>query len=272
MQSESLQRLTLNNFKGELRTHGLSIWENPTDSSLIYLFFVNHRRGGSVIEIFTHTLGTTVLDHVETAAHPLIRTPNNLVPIGPRTFYTSNDHRHRKGFWRVIEEFGRMPWGNVVLWDKGEAQVVADGIRSANGMASSPDAKYIYVNAVVGTETLVYERQQNNSLLLIDRVKIGFLDDNVDVESNSGDLYITGHTHLIKFLQHAKDPVGSRSPSKVVRAYRGEGKQWKVEPILIDDGKLLNGATISAVDAATNTTLIGGVYMNGVASCKGLVR
>lgn len=49
----------------------------------------------SVIEIFETTGNDYELKHVKTVSHPLIRTPNNLVATGPRTFFASNDHRHK---------------------------------------------------------------------------------------------------------------------------------------------------------------------------------
>lgn len=58
----------------------------------------------SVIEIFETTANPYELKHVKTVSHPLIRTPNNLVATGPRTFYASNDHRY-KVHWVSFQVF-----------------------------------------------------------------------------------------------------------------------------------------------------------------------
>ncbi|TPX65171.1 arylesterase [Spizellomyces sp. 'palustris'] len=275
IKKKSVKRLTLKGFPHELHTHGVGLWQDPTDSSSIYLFFINHRPSGSVVEIFTHELGTNVLNHVETVSHPLIITPNDIVALGPRTFYVSNDHHYRKGPLRFFEDFTRRPWSTLVLWNDGIAKIVAKGIRGSNGLASSPDEQFLYNDAVIGAEVLVYKilRDDGYSLQLVDTVKTGFLNDNIAVDPVSGDLYITGHTHVFKFFDHIAD-VNNPSPSRVVRVYRSFNKttqsnEWKVETIVSDDGSIISGATIAAVDTATNTTLIGGLFIP-VVELKGL--
>ncbi|KNC99823.1 uncharacterized protein SPPG_05197 [Spizellomyces punctatus DAOM BR117] len=277
IKKKSVKRLTLKGFPHELHTHGVGLWQDPADSSSIYLFFINHRPSGSVVEIFTHELGTDVLNHIETVSHPLILTPNDIVPIGPRTFYVSNDHHFRKGAWRVFEDFTRRPWSTIVLWNEGKAKIVAKGIRGSNGLAISPDEQFLYNDAVIGAELQVYKilRDDGYALQLLDTVKTGFLNDNIAVDPVSGDLYITGHTHALKFFDHVGD-TNKPSPSRVVRVYRSfntstQSDEWKVETIVSDDGGIISGATIAAVDPATNITLIGGLF-TPVVEIRGLVK
>ena len=99
--------------------HGMDFYEDPTTLTsetknlALTLFVINHRRTGSVVEVFEYTrkqdekddgngsLG--VVRYVETIANDLIRTPNDLVAMGRRSFYITNDHYYREGFMRHIE-------------------------------------------------------------------------------------------------------------------------------------------------------------------------
>jgi hypothetical protein len=81
--------------------HGLDIYERSANEFTI--FAVNHRRTGSVIEILEYTVGDKVVQYKETIKHELIKTPNDIIALGPRSFYVSNDHRYFSGIKRVIE-------------------------------------------------------------------------------------------------------------------------------------------------------------------------
>ena len=56
----------------------------PSDRSRcgtqIYLFAVNHKREGESILRFSHELGTDVLTFEREFTHPLIRSPNAVMP------------------------------------------------------------------------------------------------------------------------------------------------------------------------------------------------
>lgn len=80
--------------------HGLDIHERSATE--LTIFAINHRRTGSVIEVLEYTIGGKV-QYKETIKHELIRTPNDIVALGPRSFYVSNDHRHPTGAMRHVE-------------------------------------------------------------------------------------------------------------------------------------------------------------------------
>lgn len=104
--------------------HGFGIYEDPTTpvasttennndddkkkELVLTLFVVNHRRTGSVVEVFEYTRTTNdeslgVVRYVETVASELIRTPNDVLAMGRRSFYVTNDHFYKQGYMRNIE-------------------------------------------------------------------------------------------------------------------------------------------------------------------------
>jgi hypothetical protein len=44
---------------------------------------VNHQRKGESITIFSHQLGTNVLEFVKDISHAALKTPNAVTPAGP---------------------------------------------------------------------------------------------------------------------------------------------------------------------------------------------
>jgi arylesterase/paraoxonase len=69
--------------------------DEKNDPNKLFLFFVNHKRTGSVIEIFEHILNTKVLTHLNTVKHDLIYTPNDVAPVSKNEFYVTNDHYYK---------------------------------------------------------------------------------------------------------------------------------------------------------------------------------
>lgn len=92
--------------------HGMDVLPHPDDPSRLVLFLVSHRPpaeralasetgADSVVEIFETRVGSDEAQWVATAQHDLVRTPNNPVATGPRSFYVTNDHA-RKVHWASL--------------------------------------------------------------------------------------------------------------------------------------------------------------------------
>lgn len=89
--------------------HAIDVFQSPSDRERLTVFVNSHRPPAdratagevgaiSVVEIFETRVGSKELKWVKTVQHALMRTPNNLVAMGERSFYFSNDHR-RKVHW-----------------------------------------------------------------------------------------------------------------------------------------------------------------------------
>lgn len=89
--------------------HAIDVYQSPADREHLTVMVNSHRPpadratapvvgASSVVEIFETRIGSKELKWVKTVEHPLMRTPNNLVVMGERSFYFSNDHR-RKAHW-----------------------------------------------------------------------------------------------------------------------------------------------------------------------------
>lgn len=87
-----------------LNLHAIDIYQRPSDREHLTVYVNSHRPpanradaprvgASSVIEVFETRMGSKELNWVKTVEHPLLRTPNNLVAMGERSFYVTNDHR-----------------------------------------------------------------------------------------------------------------------------------------------------------------------------------
>ena len=76
-------------------TVGFDIYETSPGNLLIYA--INHRRTGSTIERFHHTVGsgTLVYERSFDCNNDIVYTPNDVAIIGEDEFYVTNVYWHR---------------------------------------------------------------------------------------------------------------------------------------------------------------------------------
>ncbi len=232
--------------------HGIYLYQITNGEKR--LFVINHRTEGHYIEIFQFTDSSLV--HLESIQNPLFISPNDIVAIGERQFYLTNDHDEPMTDWRAKKDILQIPMGNVCFYDGKNAKVVADGILYANGINKSLDEKTIFVASASGRKILVYNRNsQAEALTKTDEIAING-PDNIDIDE-AGNLWVGCHPKLLKFLAHSKDH-SKLSPSEIIKiTYHGKGTA-ESESIYLNDGSEISGSTIGVV--FKDKLLIGSVF------------
>jgi arylesterase/paraoxonase len=245
-------------FSKPFHPHGLSLYLDPSGKE--YLFVVNHPDPGKydTVEIFEYVNGG--LKHLETIdsrTYPLMFSPNDVLAVGPRSFYVTNDHGNTSPRGRKAEDYLQLKRSFVNYFDGKEMRVVAGNIGFANGINISPDGKSIYVASPTGLSVKVYSRDvASGDLTPAYDIDLGTGVDNIEVDA-SGNLYIGCHAKLLDFLAYAKSKA-NLSPSQVMRVtILGKGKD-KVEEIYLNDGKELSGSSVAA--PFTGGFAVGQVY------------
>ncbi|KAM9307647.1 uncharacterized protein PAF06_011754 [Gastrophryne carolinensis] len=223
--------------------HGLSTYIDPNDNT-IYLFVVNHPHLKSTVEIFRYSEEENVLVHLKTIKHEALYNVNDLVVLGPESFYATNDHY----FWnlrlRFLESFLGLKWTNVVYYSNGHVKQVADGFYSANGIAMSNDKKFIYVADIFGKSLHVMEKHADWSLSPVKNLPFGTLVDNLSVDPVTGDIWIGAHPNGFKlFSYNAEAPPGS----EVIRVQNIHSDHPIVTTVYANNGSVLQGSTVAAV-------------------------
>ncbi|CAN9514337.1 unnamed protein product [Ophioblennius macclurei] len=224
--------------------HGISAYVDPRDDS-VYLFVVNHPHHASQVELFKFEEDDLSLLHVKTIKHELLYSVNDVVAVGIDSFYATNDHYYVQEFLKgVVEPLLGQPWGNVVYYSPKEVKVVAEGFYFANGINLSPDGRHVYVVDILDHNVHVFERKDDGSLKPVKTVNIGTVGDNIEVDPETGDLWIGCHPNAWKLIVFdAENPPGS----EVIRIQNIHSDKPVVTQVYMDDGQVLMGSSVAAV-------------------------
>ncbi|XP_008321724.1 serum paraoxonase/arylesterase 2-like [Cynoglossus semilaevis] len=223
--------------------HGISAYVSPSDDE-IYLFVVNHPHHGSQVEVFQFVEDDQSLLHLKTIKHELLHSVNDIVAVGVDSFYATNDHYFSNtAFTSLIELVLAQPWTNVVYYSPDDVRVVAEGYYLANGINTSPDKQHLYVVDVLDHNVHVLERKEDNALVPVKAVAVGSMCDNVEVDPETGDLWLGCHPNGWKlFMCDTKDPPGS----EVIRVQNIHSDQPEVTQVYADDGQVIMGSSVAA--------------------------
>ncbi|XP_070767601.1 serum paraoxonase/arylesterase 2-like isoform X2 [Enoplosus armatus] len=234
--------------------HGISVYTDPNDT--IYLFVVNHPELKSQVELFRFVEDDLSLVHLKTIKHELLHSVNDIVAVGVDSFYATNDHYFTNEILKgLVETLLAQPWANVVYYSPEEVKVVSEGYYFANGINISPDKRHIYVVDLLDHNVHVLERKEDNALVSVKSVAVGSLCDNVEVDPETGDLWLGCHPNGWKaFIFDPKDPPGS----EVINIQNIHSDQPVVTQVYADDGHVIIGSSVAATYGGK--LLIGSVF------------
>ncbi|KAM9353834.1 serum paraoxonase/arylesterase 2-like [Symphorus nematophorus] len=235
--------------------HGISVYTDPTDDT-VYLFVVNHPEQKSQIEVFRFVEDDQSLVHLKTIKHELLHSVNDIVAVGVDTFYATNDHYFTHEILKsTVEPLLGQPWSNVVYYSPEEVKVVSDGYYFANGINLSPDKRHIYVADLLDHNVHVLEQKKDNALVSVKSVAVGSLCDNIEVDPDTGDLWLGCHPNGWKaFMFDPNDPPGS----EVIRIQNIHSDQPVVTQVYADNGHVIIGSSVAATYGGK--LLIGSVF------------
>ncbi|HXI86214.1 MAG TPA: SMP-30/gluconolactonase/LRE family protein [Parvularculaceae bacterium] len=255
---DSVRKVSPDDF-GDFHPHGISLWRAPDGEKR--LFVVNHRAGGvQAVEIFD--VGENgALTHLVSVTFPLLKSPNDLLAVGSRQFYVTNDHMFTSGVMAAIENWLALPLSNVVYFDGSQARVAAKGLAFANGINASADGAKVYVSEFLRRRVVIFDRNATTGdLKRAGVVPTPMGPDNIEV-ADDGALWVAGHPKVFDFLKHAKDPKVI-APSEVVHI-NPSTKDTSV--VFIDTTGKLNASSVGAVSG--KTLIVGAVFDDHVMVC-----
>ncbi|XP_061633422.1 serum paraoxonase/arylesterase 2-like [Phyllopteryx taeniolatus] len=235
--------------------HGISVYTDPTNGT-VYLFVVNHPHHKSQVELFQFDERGFSLLHLKTFKHKLLYSLNDIVALGVDRFYATNDHyfsdEHLKS---VVEPLLGQPLTNVVYYSTEMVKVVSEGYYFANGINSSPDKRHIYVADILAHNVHVLERKEDNALASVKSVALGSYCDNIEVDGNTGDLWLGCHPNALRIFHFdPKNPPGS----EVIRIQNILSEEPVVTQVYADDGHVIMGSSVATIYGGK--LLIGSVF------------
>jgi len=258
----------------DFRPHGISLFVGPDGRAT--LFVVNHpgeslfvAQSGAGPQAPAHTIEVFELDgmnlrHRETLADESMISPNDIVAVDHRRFYFTNDHGSAPGWKRTLEDYLRLGWANIVYFDGVEFREAADGLSYANGINLSPDSARLYVAEVTHGRIREYARDtETGGLEELRRFDTGFGVDNIEVDPDTGELWLGGHVKLLTFTRHAAD-AEVLSPSQAARVRPADAPG--IDTVFLDDGGMISGASVAT--GRDNVILVGSVFEPHMVVCR----
>lgn len=242
--------------------HGISLYVNPVDGKRT-VFAINHAGGHHSIEIFDQS--GALLVHRRTVAGPELVSPNDVVGVGPDSFYVTNDHANPSGWMRTVEDFGRLPLTSVQFFDGNKFRSAISWLGGSNGINVSADGRTLYVSAASERTVYVYDRDlQSNEVVRRAAVQVPGFADNIDVLAN-GDLLLGLHSKILDLLAHVRDAT-KLSPSHIM-LLKADGKgSFVPQTVYYNPGEEISGASVGA--AADGRLLIGAIFEARILSCE----
>lgn len=228
------------NPKNEFHPHGINLYQDPNGKT--YLFAINHNQKGNFVEIYEYHNGQ--LKHVDMVSHPQMHEPNDLVAVGPRQFYVSNNHGSASALGKNLERFIPLSRSYVLYYNGKEMAIAARDIGAANGMAISPDGETLYVAATEGKRIHTYHRDSaTGALTLTDTLPVDGFPDNIEMD-NDGNLFVAVLPKALTYLAHRKNP-DNPAPTVIVKISFNKGDRYTIEEVYADDGTNINAATVA---------------------------
>lgn len=253
------------------RPHGVSLYQGEAGARL---FVISHPENGSqdivIFDVIYDGAGVPSLSYAETITDPLIVSPNDLVAVGPRSFYVGNDFStaERGGTGYMLELFGRLNRTTLIYYDGQEASVAARGLTYANGVNVSPDGETLYLAETTDGTLRIYDRDVETGVLTQRAGAAGMLNlhsglDNIDIDAE-GRVWIAAHPKLFDVQDHMEDPA-NLSPAQVIMLDPdGEGGGALGE-VFLGNGVLASGSSVAAY--YDGTMVIGVIFDKHVVVC-----
>ncbi|XP_075067887.1 serum paraoxonase/arylesterase 2-like [Mixophyes fleayi] len=223
--------------------HGISTYIDEKDDT-VYLFVVNHPNFKTTVEIFKFAEEENVLLHLKTIKHELLHSVNDIVAVGPESFYATNDFYFTIYTLKLVELFFGLTWSNVVYYSPGDVREVASGFHSSNGIAMSNDKNYIYVADLTGRTISVFKKHANWSLSPVKVVLLHTLPDNLSVDPVTGDIWIGALPNGMKALVYNPEDVPG---SEVVRVQNIHSDNPIVTTVYLNNGSVLQASCSATV-------------------------
>ncbi len=240
--------------------HGITLYQSEEGRK--YLSVINHRDNDHFIEIFEFT--NMKLNHLESINGPLMTSPNDIISVGPRQFYVTNDHGAVSSRGRKVEEYLQLANSYVLYYDGSEFRKAAGDIAYANGIAISPDGRIVYVAAVVGRYIRVFERDGKTGILTHRQdIDLGTGVDNIEIDEQ-GTLWVGSHPQMLTFVKHSGD-ASVLSPSQVLKISSDSDGTYNIKEVYLNTGEEISASSVAAV--YRNRMLIGAVFDDHFLDC-----
>ncbi|XP_043921872.1 serum paraoxonase/arylesterase 2-like [Protopterus annectens] len=223
--------------------HGVSAHIEETDN-VVYVFVVNHPHGTSTVEIFKFEEENNYLLHLKTIKHELLPSIDDIVALGPESFYATVDYYFANFIMQYVEILLGLPWSSVVYYSPTDVKEVACGFYFTNGINISPARKYIYIADSLDHSIHIMGKDDNNSLTPVKVIPLETIPRSIDVDPVTGNLWVGCLPNCWKLFNY--DPE-SPPGSEVILIQNILSDEPVVTQVYANNGSVLQGSSVAAV-------------------------
>jgi len=249
----------------EFRPHGISLYKDPETGEQT-LFVVNHRKNQDTIEAFD-IIGRGTLKHRETFSDPKLTSPNDILGVGKRSFYVSQDNKYAHSNWKIFfASFLGLEGGSVFYYDGKDWKIVAEDIHYANGLACSLDNKMLYLSETNKFRIQAYERNlETGELSFKESYYLQAGPDNLNIDTQ-GNLWVAAFPSMLAIAKHLSNK-SAKCPVQIIRLkFDEDNKVLDTKNMLTSSGENVSG--ITTVDLYKDKIIISGLLNSEVRMCS----
>ncbi|MEI9996563.1 MAG: SMP-30/gluconolactonase/LRE family protein [Rhizomicrobium sp.] len=250
----------------DFHPHGIGLYRAP-DGSLT-LMAINHRSDGThsvdMFAVLGHGAATALHETGSIQSDALV-SPNAIAAADGSRFYVTNDHASRTHFGRQLDDLFILPRANVLYYDGTVFRPVADRLAYPNGIALSPDGRFVYVAEAYGRRLVAYNRNPfSGGLEEAATLPLSTNLDNLRFDA-SGRLWVGSHPKVFAMNAFRHDPA-KPAPSEIFKVTLANGLPQSANLVYADTGAQIGGASVAAVSG--NRMLIGSPLDNHILDCR----
>lgn len=245
------------------RPHGMSLFV-PAEGRR-RLFVISHPQDQPhEVIVFEETI-TGAFAPIRTIRDPLLVEPNAIAAVGLNEFYVANDSGASNGFERMQEMLFRRGMSTLAYYDGGQMTAVTTGLKSAAGLAVSPDLTRVYVSETAGNQIGIFRRDVvTGALTALDTIEMTSAPDNLNVATD-GTVWVAAHAKLTALIRHFGD-ADSPAPTQILRFPAGASAQAGLQQVYLDMGEQISAGSVGAV--WRDRLLIGSITERKLLDCR----
>ncbi len=228
----------------KFRPLGLNYYE---DGDVRRLFVVNE--AAKSVEIFD--VGPTGdLSHLETVLERRLTSPNDVIAVGPRSFYVTNDvEPGRASLIGKLQFLSRAASGKIYFFDGVAMRVASEGLRFANGIAMNARGTRLYAAETAGQALRIYDRDPISGALTLAKIEsLPAAPDNLNVAWD-GSVWIGAQPKPLSIPLVERDST-ARAPSLVIRYVDQEGVATPMTEVFSNKGDAISTASVAAISGS----------------------
>lgn len=246
----------------DFHPRGIGLFHGPGGSLLLYA--VNRRSTGKFsIDSFEIAQDGSALTPQGTIEGGLLTDPQDVVAVGPNSFYVSNNGA-KSDLTRQLAGYGILPASEVLYFNGMMFRSAADGLYGARGLLLAPDGQHVLVASLTTRSIKSYTRDPfSGALNEAGSLTLAAAPEKLSLDSY-GQVWTAGHANLFHWRGFAANPA-ARDTSQVFRVALLNGVPQDASQIYGNDGSEIAAASV-AVSSAQGL-LIGSSLDQKLLSC-----